>query len=103
MRPRFVGPFEILERVGDLAYRLALPPEFAVVHNVFHVSMLRKYVFDPNHVVNFTTLDINSDFTYEEKPMAILDKKVLRLRNKDVVLVKVQWSRHGVDEATWEK
>ena len=98
-----MGPFEILERVGDLAYRLALPPEFASVYDVFHVSMLRKYVHDPSHIVNYTTLEVNRHLTYEEMPRAILEKKVHKLRNKDITLIKVQWNRHGKDEATWER
>lgn len=66
LRPRFVGPFEILERIGSVAYRLALPPELAAVHNVFHVLMLRKYVHDPNHVVSYQTLEVQKDLSYEE-------------------------------------
>ncbi|KAK6117429.1 hypothetical protein DH2020_048823 [Rehmannia glutinosa] len=103
LRPRFIGPFEILERVGDVAYRLALPPELAAVHNVFHVSMLRKYVHDPSHIINHEVLEVNRDMTYEEKPMAILDRKIHKLRNKDITLVKIQWTRHGQKEATWER
>ncbi|KAK6119434.1 hypothetical protein DH2020_046824 [Rehmannia glutinosa] len=103
LKPRFIGPFEILERIGDLAYRLALPPNLSSVHSVFHVSMLRKYVHDPSHVVNYTILDINKDLTYEEAPEAILERKIHKLRNKDVALVKVQWKGHGSNEATWER
>ena len=58
LSPRFIGPFEILERVGDLAYCLALPPNLLSVHNVFHVSMLRKYIFDPTHVLSYDLLEI---------------------------------------------
>ena len=58
LSPRFIGPFEILERVGDLAYRLTLPPNLSSVHNVFHVSMLRKYIFDPTHVLSYDLLEI---------------------------------------------
>ncbi len=62
----FIGPFEILERKGPAAYRLALPPNLLGVHNVFHVSMLRKYVFDPSHVVDFAPLKLREDLTIEE-------------------------------------
>ena len=58
LSPRFIGPFEILERVGDLVYRLALPPNLSSVHNVFHVSMLRKYILDPMHVFSYNSLEI---------------------------------------------
>ncbi|KAK6131681.1 hypothetical protein DH2020_034588 [Rehmannia glutinosa] len=103
LRPRYIGPFEILARVGDLAYRLALPPQLASVHNVFHVSMLRKYVHDPNHIVNYSELEINRDLSYGEVPIAVLDRKTHTLRNKDINLIKVQWSRHGQNETTWER
>ena len=66
LSPRFIGPFEVLERVGEVAYRLALPPMLAGVHNVFHVSMLRKYVPDGNHVVAYEPLQLREDLTYEE-------------------------------------
>lgn len=103
LRPRFIGPFEILERVGNVAYMLALLPELAAVHNVFHISMLRKYVHDPDHIVSYASLDINKDMTYEETPAVILERKVHTLRNKDIPLVKVQWNRCGREEATWER
>ncbi|KAK6146170.1 hypothetical protein DH2020_020039 [Rehmannia glutinosa] len=103
LKPRYIGPYEILERIGEVAYKLALPPELSGVHDVFHVPMLRKYVFDPSHVVNREAIQVKEDLTYEEFPVAILDRKIHSLRNKDVVLVKVQWSRHGKEEATWER
>ncbi|KAK6150767.1 hypothetical protein DH2020_015699 [Rehmannia glutinosa] len=103
LNPRYIGPYEILEKVGPLVYKLALPPELSQIYNVFHVSMLRKYVHDPNHVVNYTILDINKDLTYEEAPEAILERKIHKLRNKDVALIKVQWKGHGSNEATWER
>ncbi|KAL0537554.1 hypothetical protein IC582_026533 [Cucumis melo] len=89
LSPRFVGPFEILERIGPVAYRLALPPSFSSVHDVFHVSMLRKYVADPTHVVDFEPLQINENLSYEEQPIEILAREVKRLRNRGIALVKV--------------
>ncbi|GER51104.1 retrotransposon protein [Striga asiatica] len=74
-QPRFIGPFDILERVGVTAYRLKLPPELSGVHNVFHVSMLRKYVYEPCHVVNFDELEVRQNLTYDEQPVAVLDRK----------------------------
>lgn len=103
LRLRFVRPFETLERVGDLAYRLALPPRFAAVHNYFHVSMLRKYVHELSQIINYTALEVNKDLTYEEMLKIILEKKIHKLRNKDVTLIKVQWSHHRKDGATWEQ
>ena len=72
-----------------MAYRLELPPELSMVHNVFHVSMLRHYVSDPLHVIPPQPLEINSDLTYDEVPVTILDQKDKVLRNKTVRLVKV--------------
>ena len=74
LSPRYIGPFEILEKIGKVAYRLALPPSLANVHNVFHVSMLRKYISDPSHVLSYKPLDINENLTYEEQPVKVLDK-----------------------------
>ncbi|KAA0036857.1 pol protein [Cucumis melo var. makuwa] len=87
----FVGPFEILERIGPIAYRLVLPLVFSTVHDVFHVSMLRKYVVDPTHVVNFEPLHINENLSYEEQPVEILVRELKMLRNRGIALVKVLW------------
>lgn len=103
LRPRFIGPFEILEKVSNVAYRLALPPELSAVHNVFHVSLLRKYIYDPSHVVNFQAISIQRNLSYKETLMCIVERKVHVLRNKEIPLVKVQCGRQGRDEATWEK
>ena len=75
LSPRFIGPFEILERVGTVAYRLALPPTMIGVHEVFHVSMLRKYTPDPAHVVDWGQIDVDIDGTFEEGPMCISDSR----------------------------
>ncbi|KAK6121747.1 hypothetical protein DH2020_044510 [Rehmannia glutinosa] len=103
LNPRYVGPYEVLERVGRVAYRLALPPAMSGIHNVFHVSMLRRYMLDPSHVVNYETIELDRQLSYEEKPVAVLDRKVHKLRNRDVELIKVQWSGHSQEEATWER
>ncbi|XP_060674882.1 uncharacterized protein LOC132804488 [Ziziphus jujuba] len=97
---RFVGPFVILDRVGDLAYRLALPPALSGVHNVFHVSILCKYVHDPSHVMNFEPLQLNTYLTYEELPLRIVYQKEKELRTKTIALVKALWTNHTVEEAT---
>ncbi|KAA0057155.1 reverse transcriptase [Cucumis melo var. makuwa] len=89
LSPRFVGPFVILERIGPIAYRLALPLAFYVVHDVFHVSMLRKYVTVPIHVVDIKPLHINEKLSCEEQPAEILARKVKMLRNRGIALVKV--------------
>ncbi|KAK8512376.1 hypothetical protein V6N12_037376 [Hibiscus sabdariffa] len=102
LSPRYIGPFEVLEKVGTVAYRLALPPQFDKIHNVFHVSMLKKYRPDPSHVLEPEEVELNPDLSYEEEPVMILDREVKRLRNKNVPLVKVLWRNHNVEEATWE-
>ncbi|CAN6716442.1 unnamed protein product [Malus baccata var. baccata] len=102
LSPRYIGPYVITERVGEVAYQLELPPELSKVHNVFHVSMLRHYISDPSHVIPPQPLEINPDLTYDEEPVTILDWKDKVLRNKTVNLVKVLWRNHSVEEATWE-
>ncbi|XP_057250008.1 uncharacterized protein LOC130591108 [Beta vulgaris subsp. vulgaris] len=94
---KYVGPY------GEVAYELALPVELSKVHNVFHVSQLRKYIHDPSHVLSYEPLKIDETLTYEEKPLQILDHREKVLRQKTIPLVKVLWSNHGEEEATWEK
>ena len=91
LSPRFIGPFEILERVGTVAYRLALPPSISGAHEVFHVSMLRRYTPDPAHVVNWGETEVNTDGTFEEGPVCIMDSPDQVLRRKTVTLVRVLW------------
>ncbi|XP_019156923.1 PREDICTED: uncharacterized protein LOC109153511 [Ipomoea nil] len=102
LSPRFIGPYEILERVGNLAYRLALPMELERVHNVFHVSQLKKYVHDPTHVLTPKVIPLDDDMSYEERPLKILDFKTRETRRKSVKMVKVWWPHHDVEKATWE-
>ena len=102
LSPRFIGPFEILERIGTLAYRVALPPALAGVHNVFHISMLRKYMSNPSHVLNYEPLQLTPNMSYEERPVQILARQERRLRNKVIPMVKVKWLNHSEEEATWE-
>ena len=89
--PRFFGPFEILERIGTVAYRLALPLSMSGVHEVFHVSMLRKYTPDPAHVVDWGQIEVDTDGTFEEGPVCIVDSRDQILRRKTVRLVRVLW------------
>ncbi|XP_023536395.1 uncharacterized protein LOC111797549 [Cucurbita pepo subsp. pepo] len=102
MIPRFIGPFDILERVDSVAYRLALPLAVAVVHNVFHMSMLYKCTLDPSHVIEYANLPLREDLSYEEVPIRIVATKIQKLGNKEISLVKVVWNNHPVEEATWE-
>jgi len=89
LSPRFIGPFEVLRRVGEVAYELALPPNLLGVHPIFHVSMLRKYHADQSHVLYFRTVQLDNSLGYEEEPVAIVDKQVRQLRSKRISAVKV--------------
>ena len=89
LSPRFIGPFEILERAGIIAYRLALPSNMSGVHEVFHVSMLRRYTPDPAHVVDWREIEVNTDGTFEEGPVCIMDSRDQVLRRKTMRLVRV--------------
>ena len=102
LSPRFIGPYEILERVGAVAYRLALPPNLSAIHLVFHVSMLRKYMSDPSHVLEVHPIELRDDMIYEVQPEAIVDRQVRKIRLKDITSVKVKWKGHSHEEATWE-
>jgi len=89
LSPWYIGPFEVLRRIGKVAYELSLPPSLSGVHPVFHVSMLWKYVGDPSHVLDFNTVQLDGDLTYDVKLVAILDWQVRKLRSKDIASVKV--------------
>ncbi|XP_070014680.1 uncharacterized protein [Nicotiana sylvestris] len=102
LSPRFIRLSEVLRRIGEVAYDLALPPSLSSVHPVFHVSMLRKYIGDPSHVLDFSTVQLDGDLTYDAEPVAILERQVRTLWSKYITSVKVQWRRQPVDGATWE-
>ena len=102
LSPRFIGPYEILERVGPVEYRLALPLELAKLHDVFHVSMLWRYRSDTSHILPVQDIQVQEDFTFDEEPKAIMAREVKQLRNKQVPSMKVLWQYHGKEEATWE-
>ncbi len=103
LSPCFIGPYEVLERVSPLAYRLALPPELERIHNVFHVSMLRKYKSDPSNILPVEEIEVNPDLTYDEEPIEILAHEVKQLRNKQIPLIKVLWNHHSSQKAIWER
>ena len=101
LAPRDCGPFEVLERIGPVAYRLALATSTRA-HNVFHVSLLKKYAHDPNHVINWDVIQVEPEGEFQTRPLHILDKKVTMLCNRGVGQVKVEWKHYGPNEATLE-
>ncbi|XP_075486347.1 uncharacterized protein LOC142525950 [Primulina tabacum] len=86
--PRYIGQFEILERVGTLVYRVSLPSNLAGVRNVFHVSMMRKYMLNPSHVLKYEPLQLTPKMFYEDIPTQILDRQKRRLRNKGLLWIR---------------
>ncbi|WVZ98384.1 hypothetical protein U9M48_043839 [Paspalum notatum var. saurae] len=103
LAPRYVGPFKITEQCGPVAYRLELPPHLAAVHDVFHVSQLKKCLRVPKEVIDTSQIQIQPDLTYEEKPIKIIDQKQRSTRRRTINFYKVQWSNHSEEEATWEQ
>ncbi|XP_075515781.1 uncharacterized protein LOC142550591 [Primulina tabacum] len=97
-----IAPLKGVMRIVERAYRLALPPDLDRVHNVFHVSMLRKYLSNLSHVLRHEALDLLPNLSYEEVPVQIIDRKVKVLKNKEIGFVKVLWRNHVIEEATWE-
>ncbi|XP_077222193.1 uncharacterized protein LOC143856036 [Tasmannia lanceolata] len=100
---RYVGPFEIMDKVGEVAYRLALPPALSAVHDVFHVSMLKKCLFNPSSVIELEPLELAADLSYEEVPECIVARKEQILCSRSIPYVKVKWQHHSTEEATWER
>ena len=89
LSPLYIGPYMIVERIGKVAYRLELPSDLDRIHDVFHVSMLRKYIPDPSHVLTEQLVEIQENLTYKEEPVQILDRREQVLCNKTILLVKV--------------
>ncbi|WVZ81169.1 hypothetical protein U9M48_028580 [Paspalum notatum var. saurae] len=103
LAPRYIGPFKITEQCGPVAYRLELPPHLAAVHDVFHDSQLKKCLRVLGEAVDTSQIQIEPDFTYEERPIKILDQKHRTTRRRTINFYKVQWSNHSEEETTWEQ
>ena len=105
LAPRYVGPFPIIERIGPVAYRLGLPEQLHRIHDVFHISSLRKYLRDDlsHSHISLEDIYLQPDSSYEEGPISILDRSERKLRSMIVPLVRVQWRHHNVEESTWER
>ncbi|CAL0306593.1 unnamed protein product [Lupinus luteus] len=102
LTPRFVGPYQVIERIGPVAYRIALPPSLSNLHDVFHVSQFKKYMSDPSHVIELDNLLLRENLTFEATPVRIIDKIVKQLRGREIPLVKVILNKNKEEDATWE-
>ena len=100
LSPRYIGPFEIVERIGEVPYQLAFPPGLLGVHPVFHISMLKKYHQGGAHVIQWDSVLLDQNLNFEKETVTILDKQIRKLRSKEIASVKVQWKHHPVKEAT---
>ncbi|XP_024926589.2 uncharacterized protein LOC112490635 [Ziziphus jujuba] len=100
LSPRYIEPYEIIKRIGSVAYRINLPEELSGIHDVFYVSMLRKYISDPSHVLETPEIELRDNLSYNEQPVQILGREEKRLCNKTIPLVKVLWRNHLIEEAT---
>jgi hypothetical protein len=101
--PCFIRLFKILKQVGEVAYQLELPDHLENVHDVFHVSQLKKCLRVPEEQLPMKELNVQDDLTYMEYPIKILDTLTRVTRSKVIKMCKVQWSHHGEDESTWER
>jgi hypothetical protein len=103
LAPRYVGPFKVITRCGEVAYQLELPENLSGVHDVFHVSQLKKYLRVPEEQISFDELTIREDLTYEEYPVKIVETAERVTRSWVIKMCKVQWNRYSEAEATWER
>jgi hypothetical protein len=101
LAPRYIGPFPILEQCGLVAYRLQLLETLSVVHNVFHVSQLKKCLQVPDRTIEVTDVVLEPDLAYSEHPIRVLDQKDRVTRRKTLKFYKIQWNQHSEEEATW--
>ncbi|WVZ97347.1 hypothetical protein U9M48_042894 [Paspalum notatum var. saurae] len=103
LAPRYIGPFKIVERKDEVAYKLELPPNLSGIHDVFHVSQLKKCLRVPEEQAPLEGLDVQEDLTYTEHPVKILETSERVTRNRRIKMCRVQWKHHSEDEATWER
>jgi hypothetical protein len=102
LAPRYIGPYEIIEACGPVAYKFKLPPKMSAIHDVLHVSQLKKCVQLPTEVIAEPDVEIEQDLSYQEQPSMVLDCKERSTRARTIKMYKIQWSNHSKEEATWE-
>jgi hypothetical protein len=102
LAPRYIGPFKILEICGPVAYKLLLPPQMSAIHDIFHVSQLKKCIKVPSEIIEIPAIEIEPDLSYVEQPIKILDTKERVTRRRTVKMYKILWDHHTEEEATWE-
>jgi hypothetical protein len=100
---RYIGPIKVLDKRGQVSYLLELSPNLSKVHDVFHVSQLKKCFKDPGRAVHHETIDLREDLSYQEHPVRILDEAERKTRNNSIKFFKVLWSNHSEKEAPWER
>ncbi|GJR06925.1 putative reverse transcriptase domain-containing protein [Tanacetum coccineum] len=103
LAPRFVGPFEIIEKVGPMAYRLDLPKELNGVHDTFHVSNLKKCLADPTLQVPLDEIQVDAKLNFVEEPVEIFEREFKKLKRSRIAIIKVQWNSEHGPEFTWER
>ena len=102
LTPRYIGPFQILERCGKVAYRLKLPEHLSAIHDVFYVSQLKKCLQVPDQNIDIEGVELEPNLTYSEYPIRVLDQKDRVTRRRTIKFYKIQWNQHSEEEATWE-
>ncbi|KAD7478305.1 hypothetical protein E3N88_01441 [Mikania micrantha] len=103
LNPRYIGPFEITKRIGPVAYELQLPQELSSVHNVFHISNLKKFLSDETHIVPLEEIHIEEQLNFVEEPVEIMDRETNKLKLSRIPIVKVRWNSRRGPEYTWER
>ena len=102
LSPRYCRPFEVLARIGPITYQLDFPGSIKV-HDVFHVSLLKRYVHDASHIIHWNVVQVEPEGEFLPEPLQILEREEIELRNRTVARVKVQWKHFTAEEATWER
>ena len=103
LAPRYVEPYKIIERKGNVTYKLQLSPEMSAIFDVFHVSQLKKCLRVPEEAIAATNIKLQSDLTYDEKPIRMLEEMERGTWSKVITFYKVVWNNHSEQDATRER